>query len=269
MIAPPKNPTRFLYEASLKTPTALRPNGKEAEMHELTTSEHIGECRICAHETDRGFLSKKVMKKTFTDMDALRRPESEVVCEYCVWALGWSPGLSSRQGGLSTFRLNSIYARPSGVEFPSRMRWREILTSPPMPPYLACVAVSGQKWLHIRGRVSRHRAAHDIMLEQRRVIASPGMLRKALETFEALYAGFPKAQIESGDYDSYRVWKFGEVAEELEVRMQLLRGTDVFRIAAFVAQRPETGEKEERCYTASSPAGKKSQSPLFSSTPST
>lgn len=260
----PSTPTRFLYEASLKTPTVLRPNGKDATMHELTTSENKGECRICALETDRGFLSEKVMKKTFTDMDALRRPDSEVVCEYCVWALGWSPGLSSQQGGLSTFRLNSIYARPSGIEFPSRARWRGILASPPIPPYLACVAVSGQKWLHIRGRISRHRAAHDIMLEQRRVIVSPDMLRKTLETFEALYAGFPKAQIESGAYDSYRIFKFGEDFEELESRMRLLRGTDVFRVAALVAQKPEEPEEqEERCYTASSPAGKKSQSPLF------
>lgn len=260
--------THFLYEASLKTPDLAQPNGKVIRVHELAQGGEEGECRLCASETTSGFVWSRVSKKTFTDHDICARPESSVVCEFCVWALGWTPGLVVGQGGLSTFRLYSVYATSSGVELPSRARWREVLTAAPQEEYLACIAVSGKKWLHIKSRVERPAEYWSVMLEERRVILHPVVLRRVLADFEALYAGFPKAQIENGEYNPSFISKFGvEAFDRLERRLKVFRGTDLFQVVAFVAQRPEieeqTREKEERCTTGSRQSAKKSESRLF------
>lgn len=259
------NATRFLYEASLKSAEVVTPAGKTIAMHPLVESGESGECRRCASETERGFSWAKVAKKTFTDHDSSRRPESPVICEYCVWALGWAPGISNTQGGLSTFRFYSIYATPEGVELPSRARWREILLSTPKSPYLACIAVSGKKWLHIKGRVGGPARWWDLMLEERRVILVPEALQEILAHFEALYAGFPKTQVESGDYSPPLISVFGvERFDRHERYLKAFRGADVFAVAAFVAQKPDKAEgKEEGCTTDSRPSEKRSESQLF------
>lgn len=255
--------TRFLHEAAKKTPRLAAPNGKVLDVHPLIEGEESGECRLCASETGRGFSWRGAAKKTFTDHDVCRRPESDALCEFCAWALGWAPGTAAGKGGVTTFRLYSVYATPAGVELPSRARWREILTEPPRSEYLACLAVSGKKWLHIKSRVGRPAPHWDAMLEERRVIVAPKVLRAILADFESLYAGFPKSRIEAGDYPPPLVSAFGvERFDGHERRLKVFRGSDLFRVAAFVAQKPERKE-DEGCATGSRPTAKRSESRLF------
>lgn len=258
--------TRFLYEAAMKSERILTPKGEEISVHPLIAGDASGVCafRSCGHETKDGHERVKVIKKTFTDHSYLT--DSPAVCEYCVWALG-AAVKDAAQGGVRWLRNYSLYAGPHGLELPARARLRELFVSRPSTPYLVCVAVSGQKWLHFKASVGRSRAAWQVMFEERRLSFSPQAFARLTEPMETLYRVFNKDHIRSGDYRGDPGPIGGEdVVERLERRISPLRGSDLFELAVSMAQKheiPTELEKGEVCTTVSEPRTKSAQSQLF------
>ena len=224
-------PTRLLYEAAMKTPSVSLANGKTAEYTPLEPGNLSGACWLCGAETTQGVPKKKAIKPTFTDADFAQAPQSEVVCECCNWALSWR-----------TLRNYSLLATSQGLQHPSRPELREILLSPPEPPLLLCIATSGQKWLHFKGRVSLSKNKPWAMFEETQVAIPPDGLSRILEPVEVLYAGgFNKTEILSGEYRPVNINKFGVRRwEEMEGQITKHRGSRLFEVAVFVAQKGES-----------------------------
>ncbi|MBT9142890.1 MAG: hypothetical protein DDT29_01287 [Dehalococcoidia bacterium] len=113
---------------------------------------------------------------------------------------------------------------------------------------MICVAVSGQKWVHIKSQVAWSRDNYPAQMEDMTVYVEPEILAAILEPMEALYsAGFRKAaykdmsgEIETGEYEPWKVQQMGIFKwERLEDLIAPHRGTRLFQLALFVAQKKE------------------------------
>lgn len=222
------NAVRLIYEAAMRTPVVPLAGGKAAEYRPAERGHFAGICWLCGESTDAGHPRRKVIKPTFTDAGVARAPWSDVVCEACAWAISYR-----------SLRNYSILASPAGLRHPTRTEIREVLLEPPEPPFALCVAVSGQKWLHLKARVALSREAFPALLEETPVIVHPAAFAALLGPAEELYAGgFTKAEIASGRYLAHRIQAFGIGRwEALEARVAPARGSRFLDLALHVARK--------------------------------
>ena len=192
-------------------------------------------CWLCGGETaGRGVPTRKAIKPTFTDHPHARNQGSRSICSGCAFCL------SARE-----LRNYSILVTGDRLCHPTRAEWREVLTNPPEPPFVMCLAVSGQKHLTFKAPVNLERERFTVLLEERPIYVIPARFGSLIEVVEALYIYFSKDEISSG---SYRQHKIKECSlrrwEELEMDIADWRGRPLFDLAIFVAQKEEVAEDE-------------------------
>ena len=113
-------------------------------------------CWLCGGETGgQGVPTKQAIKPTFTDNPHARAQESKSLCSGCAFCLS-----------MRELRNYSILAAADGLRHPSRADWREILLDPPEPPFVMCLAVSGQKHISFKAPVNLNREITTVALEE-------------------------------------------------------------------------------------------------------
>lgn len=179
-------------------------------------------CWLCGGPTHGvGWPWLSAIPDTFTNHTLAACPTSTTICQPCV-GLGskatWEryatdhPELRLKTGHAMSWRCYShlFTSAPPHHECPTRARWREILLSPPDPPFLAVVAESGQKHLIFRGVVAHSRDRFMVQFEEHRVWLDRGQFGECLVDFERLYnLGFSKASILSCRYHHGQMLKVG------------------------------------------------------------
>jgi len=229
--------TAFIRRAALRTGTVPVAMGKVVQYHDVPLMDvNDTRCWLCGGSTDgKGQPVKKAIKPTFTDIPLAKAQESKSVCAGCTFCLSFK-----------SMRNYSIVATEKILLHPSRAELRDILLSPPKPPFVTCIAVSGQKWVHIKSQIVYTRNHFPVQLEDITVYVEPVEFEKLLEPIEELYsAGFRKmsgktftGEIETGQYDSHKILVFGiEKWSELEEQIKEARGQRLFKLALFVAQK--------------------------------
>lgn len=159
---------------------------------------HDAICWLCGGGTGGvGWPWREAIPQTYTNHTLAKVPTSTTVCQACA-ALGskatWEryvaahPEQRLKSGHAMSWRCYSHLFTESGHECPSRARWREILLDPPEPPFLAVVAVSGQKHLIFRARVSYYRDAFPVQLEETQLYVNHAYFSECLVNVEALLA---------------------------------------------------------------------------------
>jgi CRISPR type IV-associated protein Csf1 len=195
-----------------------------------------GICFLCGGETHgKGQPTKKAIKPTFTDMPYARALDSNAVCDACAFCLSYRE-----------LRNYALVATETELMHPGRPQVKDLLLNPPEPPFVICIAVSGQKWIHFKSQVNYSREAFSVNLEEGQVKVEPAKLRTMLETIEYLYAVFSKEEILSGRYNQKRIKDFGmDRFSKNEDLITELRGSRLFGLAVFVAQKQEKPEPQE------------------------
>ncbi len=277
-------PTQFIREAALKTGTVVTPTPwkdkpadkkvRKSEEGKIRMGDYVGvvmgdpeledvsdeHCWLCGGESSgRGRQVKRAILDTFTDRDKARAPWSGSICPGCAFCLSYT-----------TLRNYSILATEEGLRHPGRAEIKGLLLEPPEPPFVLCIAVSGQKWLHFRAEIAYSRDGYPVQYEETRVTVDRTTLGPLLDSVEQLYTVFTKAEILSGSYGQNRIRVFGlKRFQELEAMAALVRGSRLFDLAVFVAQKKEievpapAPEKEEPCTTISTPTIQSGQLELF------
>lgn len=232
--------TQLIYQAALASKAVTVPSGKQVN-YSPAQSQPVKDtiCWLCGGETDgQGVPVKKTIKPTFTDHPYARGQGSGSICEACAFCL------SHRE-----MRNYSIVATEKKLLHPSRAELKEILLSPPAPPFVVCIAVSGQKWVHFKSEVNYDKQQFFVNFEEQRLSVIPEELKFYLEIIEALYLGFTKDEIKTGNYGSHRIRQFGiEKWHALEQQAEKVRRTPLFGLALFIAQKKE---EEKGCFSAS------------------
>lgn len=276
-------PTQFIREAALKTGTVVTPTPwkekpaekkiRKSEANQVRAGDYVGvvmadpeiedvpdwQCWLCGGRTDgRGLPVKKAILPTFTDRDKARGSRSHSVCQGCAFCLSYL-----------TLRNYSILATEQRLRHPTRAEIRELLLDPPEPPFVLCIAVSGQKHLHFRSQVAYSKDGYPVQMEETRVCVERPVLREWLKKIELLYTVFSKDEIRTGKYSQNRIKEFGLLRfQAVEAIIAPHRGTRLFDLAVFVAQKieapaPEPEEREESCITTSTPTIPPGQLQLF------
>lgn len=230
-------PTQLLYQAAMKTPDVQVPKGVIHYRPPQVEDVPDEPCWLCGAPTHgRGLPLAKALSDTFTDHGWSKSPNSSSVCEACCFARApMKP---------SPLRMYSILATPRGLRHPMRSEWRDILLNPPEPPVLACIAVSGQKWLHFKGRIAYSRDPFVVLLEEMPVWVEAARYRAVLSDVEELLRVFTRQEIETGRYVEHRVREFGlDRWQQIESRLEPERGTPLFQLVLYVAQKPEGGDE--------------------------
>jgi len=204
-----------------------------------------GQCRFCG-QTSEGVAFEKWVKPTFTDFDKLQG--GEIVCNACLFffdeaneelAKRMSKDKPQRMRNYSHFIVNGEWIPLSKG---NKDKMRELLLGDVFPE-LAAIADSGQK--HIVFRATRNAAGSKagwVQFEEQRLYIIPDELRRLLGQVEQLYSVFSKEEIETGDYASRRILKFGLGRwKELENQIKDQRGKPLFSLALFLAQRSDDG----------------------------
>lgn len=277
-------PTQFIRQAALKTGTVITPTPwkekppdkkiRKSMANQIEVNGHVGivmadsdiesvkddKCWLCGGETGgNGLPVKKAILDTFTNRDMARAPASNYVCAGCAFCLSQL-----------NLRNYSSLATLTGLVHPTRAEIRDILISPPEPPFVLCIAVSGQKHLHFKSEISYSQDFYPVQMEETRITVNVKLLTKVLNLIERLYTVFSKDEIKTGRYSQGRMKEIGIAKfQELEDELRSHRGTRLFDLAVFVAQKQEfeepatTLEKEEVCTITSTQMTELQQLQLF------
>ena len=143
------------------------------------------------------------------------------------------------------------------------------LLNPPEPPFVLCMAVSGQKHLTFRARIAYSQDGYSVQYEETPVHIERSTLARVLGLVEQLYTVFTKVEILTGHYSQNRIRQLGLTEfQRIEGELAPHRGSRLFDVAVFVSQKYEAPaaepEKEEKvCTTTSTPTKNTQPSPLF------
>lgn len=148
-----------------------------------------------------------------------------------------------KRGKLIGWRNSSHLIATGTHETPMKPAWRDLLLSPPDPPFVAVVAVSTQKQLIFRSTVAHSRDVFPIQFEDDRVLVDRFRLAECMETVEGLYAmGLSKASIETGAYQVQALMKVPRpvfLALEEEMKRWRAMQPDLVRVAVMIARKEE------------------------------
>lgn len=219
-------------------------------------------CWLCGGETNSvGWRLKDALSSNFTDCNSAARLDSRALCQSCAAtasSVGWAQYVQRyperglwehfpEKEGKAVRACNWLYFShvfaENYHETPTRARWRDVLSNPPVPPFLLIMAVSGKKQILFKGRISHSQDAYWIQYETQSVFIHRHQFISCLTAFERLYnAGFSKDSIVSADYHQGQLVKVGLSAwREMESAIKPYRDTapELLAVVHFCATRTE------------------------------
>lgn len=217
---------------------------------------NAAECWLCAGPAPQGWPTKQVVGAAFTDTNIARAPHSRAVCQECAammakdgWVMactkhGLDPYFPVKDGKtpfLANWMFSSHCISLSGWRRPSRAEARDLLLSPPSPPFVITLAAVGKKHVLFRAPVNHSRAAFVVQLDDDSIVIRAGVFADLMRDFEDGYSrGFSKDSLLSGDYHPASMMTVGvDTWTGIERKMQAWRRNEpgMLRIAHFCAQK--------------------------------
>lgn len=195
----------------------------------------------------------------FTNHNEAKAPRSQSVCIHCAFCLlahefhtVEKKDKVSKKGAVKagdvkiceagTLRMYSLRATPTSLEHHTPATLKEAILNPPEPPFVMTVATSGQKHLTFRAGVGMNRDNYPVQFEEVQVWVEREKLVEMVVFIEKHYSkeGFTKAELQSGDYSSARILKFGiQRWKEMEEQLKQWRGSQLFELACFISRKSE------------------------------
>ena len=196
-----------------------------------------GSCWLCGGELDGcGMPYQKFVKPTFTDHDKAACPTSDYVCSACVFCADdhnqvladmLRKDKPQRMRNYSHFVVNGEWVPLSKASKPQMI---ELLQH----AELAVIADSGQKHIIFRAKPGMWQ------FEEQALVPDWWGFTRLFELISELYTVFNKTEIATGNYGMPRLRTFGLSRwRGLEEQIKPYRGSPVFDLAIFLAQREE------------------------------
>jgi hypothetical protein len=196
--------------------------------------ENEGLCRTCGAR-DAGIDFRAWVKDSFTNHDLLR--DGSIVCRACLFCFEEKSTIlqiktaREKPQKMRTYSHFVVAGEWYALTKADKRKMRELLAS---NPTVAVISESGQKHLLFRARVGWWQ------FEEAAILPDWPKVESLLGPIEELLTGFSKAEIESGDYNLYKVDKFGVMRwHELAQSLACVRLSPYFQLALFLAQKED------------------------------
>lgn len=223
----------------------------------------MANCYICGAENATQPIA---LKDSFTAHTRCKCPQSKNLCQRCydciegsykqcwyyhptkekwskLWGRNWS-WLICENDSLCRPHFAPSSQNDGLLEvkhLPTRKEIREWLINPPKPPFIICLAVSGQKHTYPFSVESSNRDLFPVLLEEDLIYCNRSEFTTLLDKFELLIKmGFSKTEIVSGNYHAQRLLKidFSEF-QLLENIISVYRPSQLLNLVEYVATKPE------------------------------
>jgi CRISPR type IV-associated protein Csf1 len=196
-------------------------------------------CYYCGSLCSDKYVKNKYVKKTFTNRDIVKYPESGFVCGSCVETMSSDYSVVLFDGELrehSRVRLYCWVITENNKKAYTKKHislLREIILNPPDPPFIIVLADGGKKQLLFRSEIAYDKNIFPVMLEEKIIIVNRNLLNERLELADKLSAPLGKIAIKNkleighliqiekyyGHLDFYEKWKniYSEPMSQLAV----------------------------------------------------
>lgn len=197
---------------------------------------------------------------SFTNVNAAAMPTSQTVCQACVYLgtnHGWRDFIARTEGEppasmrLGWRNYSHVFSPglPNGHQLLGRSQLRDALLHPPAPPFVLCIALSGQKHTIFRAQIAHNDAWFPVQVEEETVLVERTQFASCVGAVEALLdAGFTRDEILTGQYQAHRILK-ATIARwsslESEAERWRTSARAMFRLAVHVARRANDNDDAE------------------------
>lgn len=201
---------------------------------ELPQGEH--RCFYCGMNCDERYTAKQCVSDTFNDWGYVAFVASEYVCAGCVEMLNEKREMPGREKPQKTrnysWLITSDKATP--LNKGQRVPMVDACLNPPNPPFVLCIATSGQRHLLFKSPVNLSRDTIAVQLEFERITFTPQQLRERISLVESLAKVLGKPALnEIAAGHAIMLDKAG-VDLDLLSQWQRVRGEPLSRLALFL-----------------------------------
>ena len=194
--------------------------GNYIEIPNKTNQSIVKKCWLCGQSTTNYFSLRDGISKTFCLSDQSHFPNSNIVCMACHAMSSKKyfdkyaevrPEMGLKPGYATSWRNYSHVAFKEHHSCPKRSEWSDWLLSPPEPPFLFVIAVSSQKHLIYKSKISTSRELFFVQMEDELLTVERDIFKGCFEIVKALVElGFSKKQILTNNYIYKLIMKYGK-----------------------------------------------------------
>jgi hypothetical protein len=248
--------TQFVWKQCLEMGEWEPPEPKNSKTSRFGLDS---ECWLCGGSTDgKGWHFKDVIGSAFTDFNLAKAVHSKTICQPCAalmkkesWVIAcdkhghspYFPVKDNKKPFLSNWMFSSHVFSSEGWVKPDRSEVRDLLISPPKPPFALVIASVGKKHVIFRSVVNQDRNIFFVNLDDHTISVNRSIFKLLLADFESSYSlGFSKDSLMTGNYNQAAVMSVGlPVWREVESKMSRWRSEypQLMQLAHFCGQKKE------------------------------
>ena len=168
-------------------------------------------CFYCGNKCTNNYSIKNYLKTTFTNYDIVKSPDSDYICDECVWAFSSNQQIVLVDGEIkenqSPRNFSWIITKNKKIAATKRhiKELRDIILSPPEPPFKIIFSDSGQKHLLFRTIWAQSQDNYPIQFEEEQVVVNIAELQRRLIITDKLSAAIGKIAIKDCERMSYAI----------------------------------------------------------------
>ena len=182
----------------------------------------VGEhkCYYCGYQCDNKYSVKEYVKDTFTNRDIIQFPNSIYVCKGCS-TVNANKGYFQLVNGENIENMLRNYSwvltREKNVAYSKShiQLIREVILNPPEPPFTIVIAVSGQKQLLFRSKVSLTKDFYPLLFEEKHMIIDISELKECLQLATKICAVIGKMSLKE-NIETSKVIKYYETYGDIK-----------------------------------------------------
>lgn len=214
-------------------------------------------CYLCGGATEGvGYRLRDGLGSLFTDTALVKAIDSNAVCGSCAALMcsdgykqacerygfdAYFPAKEGKKPLIANWMFYSHCFSAGRWQKMDRATVREVLLSPPDPPFAITLAAVGKKHVIFRAAVNHSRERFSVQLDELAVMIDRRRFAEVLALFEGAYnMGLSKDSLLTGDYNQAAALKIGlKKWHEIEEAFKPIRvkTPDLLKVVAFCAQK--------------------------------
>jgi CRISPR type IV-associated protein Csf1 len=171
----------------------------------------IENCFYCGNDCGQNNIIKNYLKPTFTNLDIIKTPNSEYICDECIWAFATgNQEITLLDGEIRQGQSPRLYSwiitdKKIAATKAHIRQLREIILNPPPPPFKIILSDSGQKHLLFRTIWAQSQDNFPIQFEEEQIIVNITELQKRLTIADRLSSAIGKVALNNCERMSYAI----------------------------------------------------------------